>query len=143
MIRSRTLRGAARILLGAFVAAYAIVSVHAHAKASQPIAAITMAHHAEAAAAGDAADSSAETHCLEQQTDPSVLLCKHHCQSVFQTLDHPHSDMHALASPTELIIPDPALTVARKPLVVMALRLAPTHHGGSPPPYAGTARLRI
>lgn len=138
MIRSRTLQGAARILLGAFIAAYAMVSMHVYAKAPQT---------AQAAAHQPVVvESTLEKHCqehLEQQPDPALLLCKFHCLSTIQTLDHPDASVDPLADAAVLLVPvaDPAIT--RKPLVDKALRADATHHGGSPPLYSSTARLRI
>jgi len=135
MIRSKTLRGAARILLGAFVAAYAMVSMHVYAKPPQP--------------AGEAAavyESALEKHCqeqLEQQPDPALLLCKYHCLSEIQTLDHPHASVQALPDAAVLLIPIADPVIARKTLVDKALRADATHYGGSPPLYSSTARLRI
>lgn len=139
MIRSKTLRSAARILLGAFIAAYAMVSMHVYAKAppSVPEAAHEMAVVVE---------SNLEKHCqehLEQQPDPALLLCKFHCLSEIQTLDHPDASVHALPDAAVLLVPvtDPA--IARKPLVDKALRANSTHHSGSPPLYSSTSRLRV
>lgn len=132
MIRSKTLQGATRILLGAFIAAYAMVSMHVYAKA-QPV-----AHEAAVVY-----ESALEKHCQEQQPDPALLLCKYHCQSEIQTLDHPDANVLALPLAAVLLVPvtDPA--IARKPLVGKALRANATLHGGSPPLYSSTARLRI
>ena len=139
MIRSKTLQCAARILLGAFIAAYAMVSMHAYAKAPQTAQA---AVHETAVLV----ESALEKHCQEhpdQQPDPALLLCKYHCLSEIQTLDHPDANVDALPAAAVLLVPvaDPA--IARKPLVDKALKAESTHHGGSPPLYSSTARLRI
>lgn len=132
MICSKTLRRAARILLGAFVAAYAMVSMHVYAKA-QP-----SAHEAAVVY-----ESALEKHCQEQQPDPALLLCKYHCLSEIQTLDHPDASVHVLVDAAVLMVPMTSPAISRKPLVDKALRLESTHHGGSPPLYSSTARLRI
>ena len=136
MIRSKTLRSAARILLGTFIAAYGLVSMHVYAKAPPPESDAAVVY-----------ESALEKHCqehLEQQPDPALLLCKYHCLSEIQTLDHPDASVLALPDAAVLLVPitDPA--TARKPLVDKALRADSTHHGGSPPPlYSSTSRLRI
>lgn len=139
MIRSRTLQGAARILLGAFIAAYAMVSMHVYAKAPQTVQ--EAAHEA-----ATVVESALEKHCqeqLEQQPDPALLLCKYHCLSEIQTLDHPAANVDALPDAAVLLVPVADPVIARKPLVDKAIRLYATHHGGSPPLYSSTARLRI
>lgn len=125
-------------MLGAFIAAYAMVSMHVYAKAPQTVQA---AEHEVVLV-----ESALEKHCqdhLKPQPDPTLLLCKYHCQSEIQTLDHPDAGVDAPAAAAVLLVPvaDPAIT--RKPLVDKALRADATHHGGSPPLYSSTARLRI
>ncbi len=140
MIRSRTIRRTARLLLGAFIAAFAMVSVHVNGKALS----VPVASAQAAAVTATAADESAhEGHCQQQQPDPVLLLCKHHCQSAVQTLDHPDANLPALAAAGvfTLRLENPA--IARKSLVDKALRPAATHRGGSPPLYSSTSRLRI
>lgn len=137
MIRSKTLHTAARILLGAFIAAYAMTSMHVYARAAQSM-------NEQSAATDSAAHESAmEEHCQTRQIDPAILLCKFHCQNAVQTLDHPVATFDALHDAAVLIIPLADLTVAMKPLVDKALRPDSTHHGGAPPPFARTSRLRI
>ena len=138
MVRSKTLQGAARVLLGAFIAAYAMVSMHVYAKAPQTVQAAV--HEVVLV------ESALEKHCqehLKPQPDPALLLCKYHCLSEIQTLDHPDSSVIALPAPAVLMVPVADRDIARKPLVDKALRLDATHHGGSPPLYSSTARLRI
>ena len=138
MIRSRTLQSASRILLGAFIAAYAMVSMHVYAKAPQTVRAAV--HEVVLV------ESALEKHCqehLEQQPDPALLLCKFHCLSEIQTLDHPDASMNALADAAVLMVPLADLAIRRNPLVGKALRANATHHGGAPPLYSSTARLRI
>ena len=165
MIRNKTLHAAARVLLGAFVAAYAMSSVHvyagvARAGGAQPAAA---AHHATQPAqpAGTAmhqghgamldADAGmestdmggADTHCQPKVVDPAVMLCKFHCQNAMQTLDHPSATLPDLQPVAALMVPLADSALAREPLVVKAFRPEAAHHGGAPPPYASTARLRL
>ncbi len=134
MIRSKTLRAAAKLLLGTFIAAYAMVSLHVSAK-TVPAAAQSAALHGAAA----------EQPCHETPAplDTALLLCKFHCQSVMQTLDHPDASLHSLPDTATLTIPLADLAKPLKPLVDKALRPDAAHHGGAPPVYASTARLRI
>ncbi len=87
-----------------------------------------------------------EKHCQEHaqpQVDPALLLCKFHCLSEIQTLDHPEASVPALADVLVLLVPVEDSHTTRKPLVGNALRSEANHHGGSPPLYVSTARLRI
>lgn len=165
MIRNKTLHSAARVLLGAFVAAYAMSSVHVYAgvaKAGGPQTAIRAQqvelpaqparpaahqnHGALPEAGGDPAIAEMEhtdAHCQPTVLDPAVMLCKFHCQNAIQTLDHPGAVLADLAPVVALLIPGANLVDARKPLVDKAFRPEAAHHGGAPPPYASTARLRI
>lgn len=133
MIRSRTLRAAAKLLLGSFIAAYAMVSLHVSAKAP-PF-----------AASAAVITASAESPCHETPApqDTALLLCKYHCQSVMQTLDHPDASLHSLPDTVVLMIPLADLAKPPKPLGDKALRPDTVRHGGAPPLYASTARLRI
>ena len=139
MIRNKTLHTAARILLGAFIAAYTMTSVHVYARTAQPAAEVVQA------AAIQITVEAGETHehCQEKKTDPAVLLCKFHCQNAMQTLDYPAADVPPLPDAAGLVIPLANLKIALKPLVDKALRPDATHHGGAPPPFARTSRLRI
>ena len=139
MIRSKTLHASARILLGAFIAAYTMTSVHVSARTSQPAAEVIQA----AAVQITAEQSETHEHCQEKKTDPAVLLCKFHCQNAMQTLDYPAAEVSALPDAAGLVIPLVDLKIALKPLVDKALRPDATHHGGAPPPFARTSRLRI
>lgn len=139
MIRSRTLRAAARILLGTLIAAYAMVSLHAASGPQQSREEARIAAHM-AMAAAQAAD---EEHCNEQATETTALLCKYHCQSAVQTLDHPDIRVSAAADTAFLVVAVYAATdghIARRP---PAARPEDVHRGGAPPLYQSTARLRI
>ncbi len=141
MIRSRTLRTAARVLLGTLIAAYAMVSLHATAVAPQG--SEKPAPEVQMAAAGDA-DSAAESHCHEPAADPApLLLCKVHCQSAVQTLDHPHAQMADDASSAYLLVAAFVSPAGCGAMTPPANRPDASHHGGAPPPYQSTARLRI
>ena len=139
MIRSKTLRAAAKLLLGTFIAAYAMVSLHVSAKTAPS------APSSAAATAENIVSAAAEAPCHETPAplDTALLLCKFHCQSVMQTLDHPDASLHSLPATAALMIPLADLTKPLKPLVDKAFRPDATHHGGAPPLYASTARLRI
>ena len=134
MIRSKTLRAAAKLLLGTFIAAFAMVSLHVSAKTVP-----------SAAAVANMANASAEAPCHETPAplDTALLLCKYHCQSVMQTLDHPDATLHSLPEIVVLMIPLADQATPLKPLVGKAFRPNAAHHGGAPPLYASTARLRI
>ena len=136
MIRSKTLRAAAKLLLGTFIAAYAMVSLHVSAK-TVPV--------APAAPLVAAANASAKAPCHETPAplDTALLLCKYHCQSVMQTLDHPDASLHSLPDIVVLMIPLEDLAKPLKPLVDKVLGQGAAHHGGAPLLYASTARVRI
>ena len=137
MIRSRTLRAAAKLLLGSFIAAYAMVSLHVSAKVPPAVSTL--------AASAAVITASAESPCHETPAplDTALLLCKYHCQSVMQTLDHPDASLHSLPDTAALMIPLADLAKPPKPLGDKALRPDTFRHGGAPPLYASTARLRI
>ena len=139
MIRNKTLHAAARILLGAFIAAYAMTSLHVNARTAQPAAEVVQA----AAIQITAEESETHEHCQEKKTDPAVLLCKFHCQNAMQTLDYPAAGVPPMPDAAVLVIPLADLKIALKPLVDKALRPDATHHGGAPPPFARTSRLRL
>ena len=129
MIRSKILRSAARIVLGALVAAYAMLSLHVNAR--------------QAAAHEPVIEAAADEHCNPKDADTALLLCKHHCQSEIQTLDHPHAGVPGLAGATVLVITLlDAADLDRAPRGAAA-RPELRHHGGAPPRYASTSRLRI
>ena len=138
MIRNKTLHTAARVLLGAFIAAYAMTSMHVYARAVP-----TIMDTRSVGANTPADESGMEEHCQTKQIDPAILLCKFHCQNAVQTLDHPAAAIDAWHDAAVLIIPVADLAIARKPLLDKALRPEATHHGGAPPPFARTSRLRI
>jgi len=141
MIHSKTLRGAARVLLGAFIAAYAMVSLHATARAPQGLE-IPMPQ-VQTIASGEAY-TAAEGHCQEPAADPApLLLCKVHCQNAVQTLDHPHAQMADDANHAYLVVAACASLAGRGTVPPAANRAEATHHGGAPPLYQSTARLRI
>ena len=129
MIRSKILRSAARIVLGALIAAYAMLSLHVNAKQAAP-------HEPALAAAAD-------DHCNPQGADTALLLCKHHCQSEVQTLDHPHTGLPAIADAPVLVVTLVDAANRDRAVAGEARRIELRHHGGAPPPYASTARLRI
>ena len=160
MIRNKTLHAAARVLLGAFVAAYAMSSVHVYAgvakaggsqsapaahHASPPVPPVGSASHQSHGAMLDAgADmESTDNHCQPKVVDPAIMLCKFHCQNAVQTLDHPSVTLPDLLPAAALMAPRADSTIARKPLVVKTFRPEAAHHGGAPPLYSSTARLRI
>ena len=162
MIRNKTLHTAARLLLGAFIASYAMSSVHvyagvARAGSAQPApaahhaappagAAVHQAHGAQLDAGADMESTDmerTETHCQPKVVDPAVMLCKFHCQNAMQTLDHPSATLPDLQPVAALMVPLADSALAREPLVVKAFRPEAAHHGGAPPPYASTARLRL
>lgn len=137
MMRSRTLRGAARLLLGTLVAAYAMVSLQVDAR-------VTRAPGMPPALAQDMAASHCHDAVAETPVaDPGTLLCKHHCQSEVQTLDHPVAKVAASADTGWLAVPQ--ADDARGTCGPAAPRARPqaTHHGGAPPPFLATLRLRI
>ncbi len=86
---------------------------------------------------------STDNHCQPKVVDPAIMLCKFHCQNAVQTLDHPSATLPDLQPVAALMVPLADSAIARKPLVVKAFRPEAAHHGGAPPPYASTARLRI
>jgi hypothetical protein len=140
MIRSRTLRAAARMLLGTLIAAYAMVSLHATARAPQmPDESGSGIHMAMAVNAQPAA----EEHCNESATDTTALMCKYHCQSVAQTLDHPDASVHPAADAAYLVVALADVHAGHGASNLPASRPHAAHHGGAPPPYQSTARLRI
>lgn len=117
------------MLIGTLLMAYALISGHAfaalvaHAPADQP---------------------RVEAPCHEEGGPPPVqlLLCKHHCLTDVQTLDHPEARVPARSAGADL--PQPYAVFV--PRAVVPAAIAP--HGGAPPPprervYASTARLRI
>ena len=128
MIRNRILRHAARLVIGALIAAYALVAMHVNAAVP--------ATHAPAVAAAD-------EHCNAAAADTALLLCKHHCQCAVQTLDHPHADLPPMVDAPVLRISLFDGTHRRRDTAAEALRPDLRHHGGAPPPYAGTSRLRL
>ena len=141
MIRSKTLRGAARVLLGTFVAAYAMVSLHATARAPQGLE--ILAPQVQTIASGEA-QSAAESHCPEPAAEPApLLLCKVHCQNAVQTLDHPHAQMADGTNNAYLVVAARTSLASRDTVPPAANRADATHHGGAPPLYQSTARLRI
>ncbi len=160
MIRNKTLHAAARVLLGTFIAAYAMSSAHVYAGVAKaggsqpapaahhpgstvqpPAAAAHQAHGVMSEATAD--QENLDNHCQPKVVDPAILLCKFHCQNAVQTLDHPSASLAELAPVVALLIPQADLAYPRKPLVDKAFRPEAAHHGGAPPPYASTARLRI
>ena len=147
MIRNKTMYASARLLLGAFIAAYAMTSLHVSARGVPPVEVTPVVAAVPVVATAPVAATEAEQHChtaiAEPAPDPGILLCKFHCQNAVQTLDHPAAlltDLHAAAV---LIVPAFDWAMPSKPLVDKALRPEATHHGGAPPPFASTARLRI
>ena len=140
MIRSRTLRATARVLLGTLIAAFAMVSLNAGARAAQPMGESTPA--AQPAAASTAPDAD-EGHCHEQATDTTALQCKYHCQSAVQTLDHPDVRLAAAADGAFLLVAAFDVQAGHSGLRPRATRPQAMHHGGAPPLYQSTARLRI
>jgi hypothetical protein len=136
MIRTRTLRSAARLLLATLIAAFATVSLHAGALAPPASADQAHAEQALAAAAG-------EEHCHEQATDTSALQCKYHCQSAVQTLDHPDVRIPAATYGAFLLLTALDVQAGHAALPPPSSRPQATHHGGAPQPYRSTARLRI
>ena len=150
MIRNKTMHAAARLLLGAFIAAYAMTSLHVSARSLGPVGAPTgvpTVALAPVVATAPVAATEAEQHChtaiAEPAPDPGILLCKFHCQNAVQTLDHPAAVLADLHAAAVLIVPAFDWAMPSKPLVDMAFRPEATHHGGAPPPFASTARLRI
>ena len=141
MIRSRTLRAAARLLLGTLVAAYAMVSLHATARAPQGPEKPT--HEVQMSTTGES-ESSAASHCHEPAADPApLLLCKVHCQNAVQTLDHPHTQIANGANHAYLVVAAFETLADRGSMAPPANRPDASHHGGAPPLYQSTARLRI
>ncbi len=140
MIQSRTLRTAARLLLGTLIAAYVMVSLHAGARAPQAIGEPT---HAQQAIAASAAPAAGEEHCHEQATDTTALQCKYHCQSAVQTLDHPDVRVPAACDGAFLLVAAVDGQGGHGAMLPPATRPQAMHHGGAPPLYQSTARLRI
>lgn len=140
MIRSRTLRATARVLLGTLIAAFAMVSLNAGARAAQPMGESTPA--AQPAAASTAPDAD-EGHCHEQATDTTALQCKYHCQSAVQTLDHPDVRVPAATYDAFLLVAAIDVQAGDGAMRPPATRPQAMHHGGAPPLYQSTARLRI
>lgn len=137
MFSAKTSRIAARFLLGAMLLAFAMLSAMTETRASAPAGA---AHAGMESTAMP--DHGASEHCNTPPVDPVLLLCKHHCQSEIQTLDHPRADLPQVSLGVICVIADaqprvPAATVATVFGTVLL------HPGGAPPPYAATARLRI
>ena len=153
MIRNKTMYAAARLLLGAFIAAYAMTSLHVSARGVPPagappvVAAAPTVAAAPVVATAPVAATEAEQHChtaiADPAPDPGILLCKFHCQNAMQTLDYPSAVLADLHAAAVLIVPPFDWVMPSKPLVDKAFRPEATHHGGAPPPYASTARLRI
>ena len=125
MFRATLQRATARLLIGALGIAFVLMSLPARAFAA-PV----------------ADDSEVSAHCQPEST-PAALLCKHHCQSQIQTLDHPQAQLPAPPDVALLTVPMPDLALALKPLVGKALRPDAVYRGGAPPLFASTARLRI
>ena len=138
---------AARLLLGAFIAAYAMTSLHVSARGVPPAEVTPVVAAVPVVATAPVAATEAEQHChtaiAEPAPDPGILLCKFHCQNAMQTLDHPTAVLADLHAAAVLIVPAFDWAMPSKPLVDKALRPEATLHGGAPPPYASTARLRI
>ena len=147
MIRNKTRHAAARLLLGAFIAAYAMTSLHVSARGVPPAEVTPVVAAVPVVATAPVAATEAEQHChtaiAQPAPDPGILLCKFHCQNAMQTLDHPSAVLADLHAAAVLIVPAFDWAMPSKPLVDKALRPEATHHGGAPPPYASTARLRI
>ena len=147
MIRNKTMHAAARLLLGAFIAAYAMTSLHVSARGVPPVEVTPVVAAVPVGATAPVAATEAEQHCLtaiaEPAPDPGILLCKFHCQNAMQTLDYPSAVLADLHAAAVLIVPAFDWAMPSKPLVDKAFRPEATHHGGAPPPYASTARLRI
>ena len=147
MIRNKTMHAAARLLLGAFIAAYAMTSLHVSARGVPPVEATPVVAAVPVVATAPVAATEAEQHChtaiAEPAPDPGILLCKFHCQNAMQTLDYPSAVLADLHAAAVLIVPPFDWVMPSKPLVDKAFRPEATHHGGAPPPYASTARLRI
>lgn len=129
MIRSKILRSAARMVLGALVVAYAMLSLHANAK--------------QGATQAPVIEAGADEHCIPGSAETALLLCKHHCQSEVQTLDHPHTGLPAIADASVLVITPPDAADLDHASRSAAGRPELHHHGGAPPPFASTSRLRI
>ena len=140
MIQSRTLRTAARLLLGTLIAAYAMMSLHVGAREPRTIGEPTHAGQVIAAVAAPAAD---EGHCHEQATDTTALQCKYHCQSAVQTLDHPDVRVPAPTYDAFLLVAAIDVQAGDGAMRPAATRPQAMHHGGAPPLYQSTARLRI
>ena len=143
MIRTKTLRAAARILLGTLIAAYAMVSLHATARAPQGLDESRIAARMAMAMAMAAAEAVDDDHCNQQATETTALLCKYHCQSAVQTLDHPDIRLSAAADTAYLVVNMSETTVGHASMRPPAARPDEVHHGGAPPLYQSTARLRI
>ena len=147
MIRNKTMHAAARLLLGALIAAYAMTSLHVSARGVPPAAVLPVVAAVPVVATAPVAATEAEQHChtaiADPAPDPGILLCKFHCQNAMQTLDYPSAVLADLHAAAVLIVPPFDWVMPSKPLVDKAFRPEATHHGGAPPPYASTARLRI
>ncbi|MBL8379159.1 MAG: hypothetical protein JNM79_14915 [Burkholderiales bacterium] len=137
MLAARTSRIAARLLLGAMVLAFAMLSAMTETRAGAP----AHTQHAGLAAAA-MPDHGESEHCNSPPVDPVLLLCKHHCQSEIQTLDHPRADLPQVSLGVICVMAHAQLRV---PVATIATAFGPVllHPGGAPPPYAATARLRI
>jgi hypothetical protein len=151
MIRARLVHRVAPLLLGAFIVAYATVSLRAWAAAPAVPAAAekTSAAHSLHGAAHNAVDAAglddgfaaADEHCDSRNSDVTALMCKYHCQSAVQTLDHPDAGI-PVAAAIYLLLPASPLRTDHA-AVLAARRPDAAHHGGAPPPFRSTARLRI
>jgi hypothetical protein len=130
MLNRRLLRCVSRALVATLTLAYAQIAVHAYAAPVPPPV-------LEEQAAEGCHDS------LAPAPPANPLLCKHHCLSATQTLDHPTASVVALPDAAVLRVPAASQAIAMKPLVDKAFRPDATHHGGSPPLYSSTARRRI
>lgn len=140
MIRARILRSAARALLGTLIAAYAMVSMNVAARAPQvpdgP------APEVQAPAAAESATDE-HSHCHPPPAEPAPLLCKYHCQSVVQTLDHPDARVAAFANHQFVVVAMIDMSSGGEPASRPRGRPDRATLGGAPPPYQSTARLRI
>jgi len=140
MIRARILRSAARALIGTLIAAYAMVSMNVAARAPQ----VLDGHAPEVQAAAEVESGADEhTHCHPAPAEPAPLLCKYHCQSVVQTLDHPDARVAAIANPAFMVVAMIDAWPGGEPASRPRGRPDGATLGGAPPPYQSTARLRI
>lgn len=140
MIRARILRSAARALLGTLIAAYAMVSMNVAARAPQ-----VPDRPAPEVLAPAAAESGTDehSHCHPAPAEPAPLLCKYHCQSVVQTLDHPDARVPAIANQLFVVVAVIDTRSGGEPASRPRGRPDRATLGGAPPPYRSTARLRI